>query len=83
MLKGGERDITDNRQGQDFTSYLPKRTLFKGLCPMTVGRTVDGTADGETVGLPLGDFVGLYVGGVGLLVGWELGYGVGEALSHS
>ena len=36
-------DITINSQGQGFTSYSPHPTVFKGLCPTTVGRTADGT----------------------------------------
>ena len=45
MARGDKGDITINSQGQGFTSYSPHPTVFKGLCPTTVGRTIDGTAD--------------------------------------
>ena len=39
MARGDKGDITINSQGQGFTSYSPHPTVFKGLCPTTVGRT--------------------------------------------
>ena len=39
MARGDKGDNTINSQGQGFTSYSPHPTVFKGLCPTTVGRT--------------------------------------------
>ena len=39
MARGDKGDITINSQGQGFTSYSPHPTVFKGLCPTTVGHT--------------------------------------------